>query len=75
MGDKDSPFSLKTYGSARFCTTCTVIPVAGVGKIAFFPVKMSMNPSSIWIGNTGAEIVGLIPSASSGEPERAHFVG
>jgi len=75
MGDQFPPFLIEGDRRSRFGASSTVVPVAGVGKVAFLAMKVSVNQGSIGIWNTGAEVVGVVPALGPGQPERAEFDG
>ena len=70
MRDQFPPFLIEGDRRSRFGVPCTVVPIAGIGKVAFLTVKVSMDQGSIGIGNTGAKVVGVFPTSGPGQPER-----
>ena len=71
MGDQFPPFLIEGDRRSRFGAACTIVPVAGIGKIAFLAMKVSVDQGSIGIRNTGAEVMGVVPAPGPGQPEGA----
>ena len=46
-----------------------MIPVGGIPEIAFFTMKVGVNPGSIWIWDVIGEVVRFIPAARFAKPE------
>lgn len=70
VGGKFPPFLIKSNRGCGFTTARSFVPVAGVGEVAFLTMKMRVDYRAIRIGNTGAEIVGIVPAPGPGQPER-----
>ena len=75
MAGEDEPLFLDGHSRAGHRLFGPEVPVGGVFRIPFLAVEVGVDPRAFGIGNVLNEVVGLVPAAGAGEPQRAQGVG
>lgn len=75
VAGEEEPFLLEGDAGGGDLAFGAEVPVGGVFRIPFLAVEVGVDPRAFGIGNVLNEVVGLVPAAGAGEPQRAQGVG